>query len=108
MVINNKSNINILDIANSDLVNALSNIAQFYNIYQSTKAGTYAQLNHDLHIQTSTIENQLDLQTNNILEKTLEAIRRTEEQNKIIISQNEEILDIINKILDRLVAKDDY
>ena len=98
MQIDKGQNLNILDIANSDLVNALSNIAQFYNIYQSTKAGTYAQLNHDLHLQTSTIENQLDAQTNSILEKTLDAIKRTEEQNRIIISQNDKILDILNEI----------
>lgn len=46
MVINR--GLNILDIANSDLINGLSNIAQFYNIYQSTKAGTYTKLNNVL------------------------------------------------------------
>lgn len=46
MIIN--KGLNILDIANSDLINGLSNIAQFYNIYQSTKAGTYAKLNNVL------------------------------------------------------------
>ena len=46
MVINR--GLNILDIANSDLINGLSNIAQFYNIYQNTKAGTYVKLNNVL------------------------------------------------------------
>lgn len=100
MIINSINN--ILDIANSDFINGLSNIAQFYNIYQSTKAGTYAQLNHDLHLQTSAIESQLDIQTNNILERTIEAINRTEEQNKIIIAQNEKIIDMLDRISDVL------
>lgn len=92
----------ILDFANSDFVSGLANISQFYNIYQSTKAGTYAQLNHELHLQTSFIENQLDIQTNNILERTIEAINRTEEQNKTIISQNEKIIDMLDRISDIL------
>lgn len=73
MVINR--GLNILDIANSDLINGLSNIAQFYNIYQSTKAGTYAKLNNDIVSQTATIENDLDVQTQYILSKTLEELK---------------------------------
>ena len=100
MILYKNKNINILDIANSDLINALSNIAQFYNIYQSTKAGTYAQLNHDLDLQTSVIESQLDIQTNNILQNTFKAINELKKQNEIIISQNDKIINLLNKIGD--------
>lgn len=99
MILYKNKNINILDIANSDLINALSNIAQFYNIYQSTKAGTYAQLNHDLDLQTSVIESQLDIQTNNILQNTLKAINELKIQNETIISQNDKIINLLRKIV---------
>lgn len=97
MILYKNKNINILDIANSDLINALSNIAQFYNIYQSTKAGTYAQLNHDLDLQTSVIESQLDIQTNDILQNTLKAINELKIQNETIISQNDKIINLLRK-----------
>ena len=38
------------------------------------------------------------MQTNDILEKTLKAIKETEKQNDTIISQNYEILNMLNKI----------
>lgn len=87
----------ILDFANSDFVSGLANLSQFYNIYQSTKAGTYAQLNHDIVSQTSKIENDLDRQTNEILEKVLKAIEETKEQNVTIIKQNEDMIALLSK-----------
>lgn len=95
MVINR--GLNILDIANSDLINGLSNIAQFYNIYQSTKAGTYAKLNNDIVSQTATIENDLDVQTQYILSKTLEEIEKVLKQNEEMILQNKEIISLLKR-----------
>lgn len=90
MIINSINN--ILDFANSNFISGLANISQFYNVYQSTKAGTYSQLNHDMDTQTSVIEQDLEKQTQFILSETLNEIRKTYEQNEIIIKQNEEIL----------------
>lgn len=95
MVINR--GLNILDIVNSDLINGLSNIAQFYNIYQSTKAGTYAKLNNDIVSQTTTIENDLDVQTQYILSKTLEEIEKVLKQNEEMILQNKEIISLLKR-----------
>ena len=95
MIIN--KSINILDIANSDFINGLSNIAQFYNIYQSTKAGTYAKLNNDIVSQTATIENDLDIQTQYILSKTLKELEKIFNQNEEIILQNKEIISLLKK-----------
>lgn len=87
----------ILDFANSDLVTGIANISQFYNIYQSTKAGTYAQLNHDLDGQTSKIEQALQDYTQKILSETLEEIKKTFAQNETIISQNEKIISLLSR-----------
>lgn len=87
----------ILDFANSDLVTGIANISQFYNIYQSTKAGTYAQLNHDLDEQTSKIEQTLENNTQKILSETLEEIKKTFAQNETIISQNEKIISLLSR-----------
>lgn len=86
---------NIFNFLNSDIVSGLANASQFYNVYQSTKAGTYAQLNNDLQRQTQEIENKLDTQTNEILNKTIELLQKAIEQNEIIISQNENIIKLI-------------
>jgi hypothetical protein len=93
MVINNIND--ILDFANSNLVSGLANISQFYNVYQSTKAGTYAQLNNDLASQTSEIENALEEQTQFILKQVIDEVKGTAEQNKVIIEQNQEIIDLL-------------
>ena len=86
---------NIFNFLNSDIVSGLANASQFYNVYQSTKAGTYAQLNNDLQRQTQEIENKLDAQTNEILNKTVELLQKTIEQNELIIRQNENIIKLI-------------
>lgn len=88
----------ILDFANSDFVSGLANLSQFYNIYQSTKAGTYAQLNHDMDAQTFIIEKDLEEQTQKILSETLKEIEKTYTQNEIIISQNEELLVLLKQL----------
>lgn len=85
----------LMSFLNSDLVSGLANVSQFYNVYQSTKAGTYAQLNHDIELQTNHIEEQLNKQTNEILNKTLEALNISIEQNKTIIQQNENIIRLL-------------
>lgn len=80
-------NINtIVEILNSDLINGAVNLSQFYNIYQSTKAGTYSQMNHDLSLQTNEIEKRLDEQTNQIVSQIVEKVNTIEYQNKIIIN----------------------
>ena len=89
----------ILDFANSDFISGLANLSQFYNIYQSTKAGTYAQLNHDVNQQPSIIEQDLEKQTQKILSETLNEISKVYEQNELIISQNKEILDFLNRVV---------
>lgn len=86
---------NIFGFLNSDIISGLANVSQFYNIYQSTKAGTYAQLNNDLQKQTQEIENKLDTQTNEILNKTVELLQTSIEQNKIIIKQNKDIIKLL-------------
>lgn len=88
-MLNNKS---IIDILNSDLINGISNLSQFYNIYQSTKAGTYAQMNHDLSLQTNEIEKKLDEQTNQIVSQIIEHVKEISLQNKKIIKLLEEVV----------------
>lgn len=88
-------NSNLFALLNSDIVNGLANASQFYNIYQSTKAGTYAQLNNELQNQTRELESKLDSQTAEILNKTLELLQTNIKQNEFIISQNEEILKLL-------------
>lgn len=96
MIINSMNG--ILDFANSDLVAGLANISQFYNIYQSTKAGTYAQLNHDMDKQTDILERDLDKQTQQILEEVVKEIRKSHIQNDKIIKQNEDIISLLDRI----------
>lgn len=93
MVINDFSS--IVEFLNSDLVSGIANASQFYNIYQSTKAGTYAQLNHDLDKQTHEIESKLDQQTIDIVQKLIQEIKSNSKQNEIIIKQNEDILSLL-------------
>lgn len=88
MVIDN----NLTAFLNSDLISGLANASQFYNIYQSTKAGTYAQMNNDLHKQTAEIQASLDSQTNQLLDTLINEIRINQDKNDIVIKQNEEIL----------------
>lgn len=92
MVIQNS---NLFAFLNSDIVNGLANASQFYNIYQSTKAGTYAQLNNELQNQTKELESKLDSQTSEILNRTLELLQKNVEQNELIIQQNEQILKLL-------------
>lgn len=82
MIIGNQ---NLFSFLNGDFVSGLANASQFYNIYQSTKAGTYAQMNNELNKQTDKIEHDLDVQTMNILDATLEHLEKIEKQNEEII-----------------------
>lgn len=85
----------IFEFLNTDFVNALSNLAQFYNIYQSTKSANYSEMVSELQRQNSHIDKVLDLQTHEILNKITEDIKNVSRQNEIIINQNKEIIDIL-------------
>lgn len=87
----------IVDFLNSDLVNGLSNLSQFYNIYQSTKAGTYAQMNNDLAKQTNEIESKLDEQTSEIVSNIMERVSKIEEQNTKILEMLESVIKYAKK-----------
>ena len=90
---------NIFNFLNSDLVSGVANAAQFYNVYQSTRAGNYAEYTADLHetthTQTLDLIEQLHLQTQEILEKVLAEFKYNTEQNSIIIAQNDEIIRLL-------------
>lgn len=89
----------IFNFLNSDLVSGLANASQFYNVYQSTRAGNYSEYVADLHEttqeQTLNLIEQLHLQTQEILERVLEEFKYNTEQNSIIIAQNEEIIRLL-------------
>lgn len=86
----NKNNPIIL-LGNTDLVNALSNFLQFYNVYQSTKSATYSQLANEIMQQNSEIENRIDLKTNEMIDSVMKEIKKINEQNEKIIKMIEEI-----------------
>ena len=82
-------NLNYLsDFANSDFINGLANISQFYNIYQSTKAANYAEMVSELQKQNRHIDNMFDEQTHKILNEVID-------QTDIIIKQNKEIISLL-------------
>lgn len=86
----NKNNPIIL-LGNTDLVNALSNFLQFYNVYQSTKSATYSQLANEIMQQNSEIEDRIDLKTNEMIDSVMKEIKKISEQNEKIIKMIEEI-----------------
>lgn len=86
----NKNNPIIL-LGNTDLVNALSNFLQFYNVYQSTKSATYSQLSNEIMQQNSEIEDRIDLKTNEMIDSVMKEIKKINEQNEKIIKMIEEI-----------------
>lgn len=98
MIINGLNS--ILSISNSNLINGLSNISQFINVYQSTKSATYAQLATEIINQNDVLEHTIDKKNNDLLSTLLEEIKVTESQNKKIIEQNELIIQLLNKTED--------
>lgn len=86
----NKNNPIIL-LGNTDLVNALSNFLQFYNVYQSTKSATYSQLANEIMQQNSEIEDRIDLKTNEMIDSVMKEIKKINEQNEKIIKMIDEI-----------------
>ena len=75
----------------------MSNLSQFYNLYQSTKGATYAQLATEIVNQNQELEDVINIKIHDLLDSLINAIKITEEQNVKIIKQNEEIILLIKK-----------
>lgn len=83
------------DFLNSDLINALANVSQFYNVYQSTKAANYSQMISELQRQNIHIDNSLDLQTHTLIKELSKSLNEIIEQNDKIIEQNNNIISML-------------
>ena len=88
---------NLVGIGNSEIVNSLSNIAQFYNIYQSTKSANYAQMVSELQKQNYYIDSIFDTKTHEILNEVMLQTDKIIEQNQEILEQNEKIISLLEK-----------
>ena len=83
------------DFLNSDLINALANVSQFYNVYQSTKAANYSQMISELQRQNIHIDDSLDLQTHTLIKELSKSLNEIIEQNDKIIEQNNNIISML-------------
>lgn len=83
------------DFLNSDLINALANVSQFYNVYQSTKAANYSQMISELQRQNIHIDNSLDLQTHTLIKELSKSLNEIIEQSDKIIEQNNNIISML-------------
>lgn len=83
------------DFLNSDLINALANASQFYNVYQSTKAANYSQMISELQRQNIHIDDSLDLQTHTLIKELSKSLNEIIEQNDKIIEQNDNIISML-------------
>lgn len=96
----------LINLGNSDIVNAAANISQFINVWQSTKSATYSQLASEIVSQNQLIENKIDEEHNKLLNILISEIKVVEEQNEEIIKQNEEIIKQNDFMIDLLKSKD--
>lgn len=85
------------DFLNSDLINALANASQFYNVYQSTKAANYSQMISELQRQNIHIDDSLDLQTHTLIKELSKSLNEIIEQNDKIIEQNDNIISMLGE-----------